>query len=471
MHRRASLIIVLLAIAHTGVAPPAVAAPVLTPPVDAVVERRFDGPDKMWGPGHRGIDYAVAPGTWVRAAAAGTVSFAGRVPDGYAVTLDHGIELETTYSLLDELTVSEGDIVGEGAWIGRAGRSHPTASGGLHFGVKAAGRYVDPMLHLGPLDASAAIRLVPLEEAPDEVRCNESAPLPDTALPPPNDNVVVLIGGITSSTDSPPEIFGTGDSFGYPEGRVFRFSYRGPDGPDLHEPYEASDTFGDLRDVAERLRRLLERIATRYPGTDVDLIAHSQGGVVARTYLAEQARVWDERLPRVEHLVTFASPHQGVPAVGEIDDLRDGPVVSRLLVSGFDTWAERGAPIPPTDAKSLSQMEPGSPLLASLARQDVSFGTKVLALSIPNDLIVPQRRAEYPGKDNVVVPSEGWFGHSAITRSPRALQVARAFLSGAGAACPPDLGLIDRHLGRIVDRGQALLGELVNSLARRVLPV
>ena len=453
------------------VASSAHAAPVLTPPVDAVIERSFEGPDSRWGPGHRGIDYAVPSGAWVRSAAAGTISFAGRVPGGFAVTVGHGIELETTYSILSEVAVEEGDVVGEGAWLGRTRYAHPGGGHALHFGLKLGGRYVDPMLHLGPLDITGALALAPLDEEPHAPRCNESHPLPDDELPPPNDHIAVVVGGITSSSGSPPDLFRTVARLGYPERRVFRFSYRGPNGADLHEPYSAEDTYGDLRDAAARLRALLARVASRHPGAPVDLLAHSQGGIVARTYLAEQARTWDARLPRVAHLVTFASPHQGAPAAGEIDEINSGPIVARGFSKALDELSDRGLPIPSLDSEALHQLTPNSELLGSLARQDVAFGTKVLTLSIPNDLIVPQGRAEYPGKPNVVVPSEGWFGHSEIARSPRALQVARSFLAGAGAACPPELGLLDRHLGKVVDGGQSLLGELVNGLARRVFPL
>jgi triacylglycerol esterase/lipase EstA (alpha/beta hydrolase family) len=68
----------------------------------------------------------------------------------------------------------------------------------------------------------------------------------------------------------------------------------------------------------------MARLRTRYPDADVDLLAHSQGGVVARTYLAEQASAWDPTLPRVAHLVTFAAPHQGARIASEVDEIRDG---------------------------------------------------------------------------------------------------------------------------------------------------
>jgi hypothetical protein len=55
---------------------------------------------------------------------------------------------------------------------------------------------------------------------------------------------------------------------------------------------------------------LKTEIENRYPGySDIALIAHSQGGLVARSYIAE--RLNSEQPLRVSRLLTFATPHQG----------------------------------------------------------------------------------------------------------------------------------------------------------------
>src|SRR5262249_41228396 len=63
--------------APTPSAPPACAT--WLPPVDGAVVRPFQAPAFAYGPGHRGIDLAAAPGTPARAAGDGVVSFAGSV--------------------------------------------------------------------------------------------------------------------------------------------------------------------------------------------------------------------------------------------------------------------------------------------------------------------------------------------------------------------------------------------------------
>jgi murein DD-endopeptidase MepM/ murein hydrolase activator NlpD len=142
---------------------PAHAAGDWTWPVVGPVIRGFDPPDSPFGSGHRGIDIAAAVGTPVRAAAPGTVTFAGPVGGRLFVTIDHGAGLESTYSFLDALSVRKGDVVSRGQSIARSGSGHAgDVVPSLHFGVKLADVYVDPLDHLGPVDLWLFIRLAPL---------------------------------------------------------------------------------------------------------------------------------------------------------------------------------------------------------------------------------------------------------------------------------------------------------------------
>jgi len=142
---------------------PALAAGDWTWPVDGPVIRGFDPPDSPFGSGHRGIDIAAPVGTTVRAAAAGTVTFAGPVGGRLFVTIDHGGGLESTYSFLDALSVRRGDAVSQGQPIARSGTGHAgDLVPNLHFGVKLADVYVDPLDYLGPIEVWRFIRLAPL---------------------------------------------------------------------------------------------------------------------------------------------------------------------------------------------------------------------------------------------------------------------------------------------------------------------
>ncbi|GLJ67252.1 murein DD-endopeptidase MepM/ murein hydrolase activator NlpD [Nocardioides luteus] len=125
------------------------------------VERRFDPPDAPWGAGHRGVDLAGSPGAVVRAALAGTVSFAGVIAGKPAVSVDHGAT-RTTYEPV-VATVSVGDSVAAGSPLGRLGvaGSHCFPAACLHWGWirNADDVYLDPLLLV---DAPRPIRLLPL---------------------------------------------------------------------------------------------------------------------------------------------------------------------------------------------------------------------------------------------------------------------------------------------------------------------
>jgi murein DD-endopeptidase MepM/ murein hydrolase activator NlpD len=110
---------------------------VFTEPVDAPVVDGWRPPSTPYGPGNRGWEYDTSPGDVVVAAGDGTVAFAGPVGGSYAITLAHVGGLETTYSYLDGVDVTEGDRVRRGDRIATAGES-------THFGVRLDGAYHDP---------------------------------------------------------------------------------------------------------------------------------------------------------------------------------------------------------------------------------------------------------------------------------------------------------------------------------------
>lgn len=431
----------------------------LVPPVDGTIVRRFAAPGTDWGPGHRGVDFSGAPGASVRAAASGEVTFAGPVGDLRAVAIAHGGNIETTYSSLDELYVARGDYVSAGTWIGTVGASHPGGSGGLHFAVKQLGRYVDPELHLGPLDLAGAIYLVrdyPID--PDEPSrryiprwlddgsrdCTPLQSMPAGA-PPPNRNVAVVVAGFNSNGADP--VFHVPARLGYAPRDVYRFSYRGLDGPRLFEPYARVHTYGDLTLQTFALRQLLVEVRRRHPGRDVDLFAHSQGGLIARDAIQSLVTEWDPEVPRIAHLVTYATPHEGTRLADAPDVVDDGDagvlLLDALERAGLDPWAD-----------SVDQMRPGSAYIDDLGRADVTLGTRALALSIPNDFIVPAHRAVWEGESSRTVPASGGVaGHSAITRSAPADGMAYAFLRDAPVSCDVADGAA---AGRLISAGHRL---------------
>lgn len=465
---RAVAIVVCLALV-CGAAP-ARASVALVPPVDGPVIVRFDEPEHAYAPGHRGIDYAVPPGTRVRAAAAGTVAFAGRVGGALAVSIHHGFGLSTTYSALGSIEVRAGDEVGAGAWIGTTGRAHPNGLDGLHLGVKLNGEYIDPTSLMRASDTSGAIHLAPLvwqpsREMPEAFRsafadagvaaqlCRDAVPLGSVPDRAPNDNIAVAVAGLGSSTAGGirADMYEHGpEELGYAPGHVYRFSYAGTRGPGLHRPYEASDTYGDINAAARKLEQLLVRIGRRHPGADVDLIAHSMGGLVARRFLAGLAKTSAARLPRIDHLVTFSTPHKGSALAELPHKLDEGTLTGRWLVDGLSHVSRAGLAVPDPRSTAVGQLAPGSSLLQGLARESVVYGTKALALAMPNDAIVTADRATWDEARGRVVPPEGIQGHSAIVASDVAQGTAFAFLRDAPASCETGWDLWGPRIGAAV---------------------
>lgn len=450
-------------------------APWLIPPVDAPVTRAFEAPVTRWGSGHRGIDYEVDPGTAIRAVADGVVVFAGDVAGTKAVTIAHANGSESTYTDLSEVLVTTGESVEQGFWVGRAGRAHASV-GGFHLGVKVDGAYVNPQALMGPIDTSSAIRLAPLVWEPPETLPEifreplYSARAVPTCEPageisggPPNDNIAVLVAGIGSKTQGgvSAAIYESGGGLlGYPERSIYRFSYRGDDAGDLHEPYSRSDTFGDMRAAAHRLRALVLRIAARHPGRAIDLIAHSQGGIVARAFMQLSASAWDPALPPIDHLVTFSAPHGGAPLAAGVPVL-DATPRGRALLKAASWWSRQSGPLPDPYAVSVRQLAPGSDLLGRLDEEAALYGTRVLSLAIPHDLVVPADRALWGGYETHVVPPDGLNGHDAVVTSRTAAAIATRFLRDGATTCRTGWDLWGPRIGRAVGLIESVVPRLV----------
>lgn len=124
------------------------------PPVDAPVVDPFRPPPKPWLPGNRGIEYATAPGTPVRAAGRGRVTFAGAVAGSLHVTVQHPDGIRTSYSFLASIVVLAGADVARGQVVGTSGAR-------LHVGARRGDTYIDPASLWG-LPGPPWVRLVPL---------------------------------------------------------------------------------------------------------------------------------------------------------------------------------------------------------------------------------------------------------------------------------------------------------------------
>src|SRR5262249_48071739 len=126
-------------------------------PVDGPVLRPFvfDPAHPYAGGQHRGIDIGTAAGTRVRAPAAGTVSFAGSVPNGgETISIETPAGYTATLLHLGALAVKRGAKVAEGDVVAAAG---PDAF--VYLGLRVSAEphgYVDPLAFLPPRAGPAA---------------------------------------------------------------------------------------------------------------------------------------------------------------------------------------------------------------------------------------------------------------------------------------------------------------------------
>jgi murein DD-endopeptidase MepM/ murein hydrolase activator NlpD len=98
---------------------------------------------------HPGVDIAVGSGTPIKAAASGTVIYAGWM-EGYGnfVVIDHGNHLATAYAHQTSIAVANGASVGQGQVIGYSGCTGYCFGPHLHFEVRVNGSAVDPLRYL-----------------------------------------------------------------------------------------------------------------------------------------------------------------------------------------------------------------------------------------------------------------------------------------------------------------------------------
>ncbi|MFJ6936399.1 M23 family metallopeptidase [Streptomyces sp. NPDC101132] len=119
-------------------------------------------PPTPYAAGHRGVDLAAAPGTEVRAVAAGRVHHAGPVAGRGVLSLTvAGTPLRTTYEPVRPL-VAEGEAVARGQVVAVTTAGGHCTAPCLHWGLLAGEVYLDPLSLL----PRTAPRLLPLSGGP-----------------------------------------------------------------------------------------------------------------------------------------------------------------------------------------------------------------------------------------------------------------------------------------------------------------
>lgn len=454
-------------------------------PVDGEVVAGFEAPADHYAAGHRGADLEVAAGTPVAAAAPGVVSHAGEVAGTTWVSVRHADGVTTSYGPLALLRVAVGDDVRAGTTLGVvAASTHGAGGSGLHWGARRDGTYVDPMSLLGPTRVPSLVgpggwsgshHVIEPREPWKGAKAGgwfvHDSPRAEGRSfgVPPNPNHLFVIGGLNSATES---LVMDPDDLGYGDEDATRFSYAGIDADGNPLPYDASDTWAGVDAAARRLAQQLRRQQREQPFRAVDLLGHSQGGVVILHYLANYHDPFDPTLPPIGNAVTIASPHQGVDLANLArtarDDLAAGAVgaVGAFLVDPHGRrW--KGAAGTPLDELSV-----GSPTLRELGHRfdaaveagaggPLATGTRVLTIGAADDLLVPTHRARAPGSsadhEAVLDPRVLPGGHEGVLRTQAVREVTYRFLQGNEPVESP--GRFATGASRVAGDFWRLLGE------------
>lgn len=114
-------------------------------PLSGKITSRFGSRESIRSSGHTGLDIAAPKGTKIKAAASGTVIFAGYSGAyGNVVKISHGSDIKTYYAHCSKLYVKKGQKVSAGDIIASVGSTGRSTGNHLHFEVVKSGTSLNP---------------------------------------------------------------------------------------------------------------------------------------------------------------------------------------------------------------------------------------------------------------------------------------------------------------------------------------
>jgi hypothetical protein len=240
-----------------------------------------------------------------------------------------------------------------------------------------------------------------------------------------SDHRVMIVAGLDSSiTNGGPSSALPAGRLGYESKDVSYFSYA-RDGGD----YTAADTEGSLRTAARRLGAQLREMERREPGREVDLIGHSQGGVVMTEFFLHVYHPSDPSYPPLGFAVAMASPLGGATGAtveGKLSRSAVGPLASRAAQAA-------GAPDP--NARSVVELNQGSEFVAQLDPSRLPAVVDLTSIGATQDVIAPAVDTERRGAKSFTVAPHSLNGHSGIVTDDAALRATRAAIEGKQLPC------------------------------------
>jgi hypothetical protein len=248
--------------------------------------------------------------------------------------------------------------------------------------------------------------------------------------PPAERRIAVLVGGFGSASGHAAILDVDTGALGYDPGDVAQFSYRGGQAPGKRRiagiettTYDHTDSVGDIAAAGARLRSMLHDVAARHPGVPIDLIAHSQGGLVVRSALGSG------RAPPVDHVVTLGTPHHGA------DMATTNQALAGSLPGQALQWVVGTATGGHTDPDSVAagQLSERSRFIADLP--GLPSTVRATSVAAAGDLVVPALNSQLDGAANTIVPLRGVSAHDRLPGSPQAARELALALGGRRPTC------------------------------------
>jgi hypothetical protein len=286
-------------------------------------------------------------------------------------------------------------------------------------------------------------------------------------------HILVEVGGLGSTSDAAAVARVDAAMLGFAPEDVVRFSYRGgrvppadagrttreatgaappprperPEGAERPErlghhgldglpstTYGVADSEGDLVVAGVRLAELLDRIASAEPGVAIDLVAHSQGGIVAR--LALDPTITGHVVPAaVRTVVTLATPVQGADLAAVIASARSTAGGAEGLAR---VGAATGVDLDPASV-AARQLVPTSPVIRHLAQAAPPPAVWFTSVGVRGDLVVAGNRTVSPGpsagEHHTILPLGGVHAHDEVAGDPATTREIALAVAGLPPTC------------------------------------
>lgn len=156
----------------------------------------------------------------------------------------------------------------------------------------------------------------------------------------------------------------------------------------------------DIRRSAFLIHRKIERILAQTAWKEIDIVAHSMGGLIGLYYIKKLGGH-----TRVRRMITMGTPFRG----------------TWLALAGIATMGLLSS--------SSWQLLPSSDFLDDLHREPIPAGVEVHSIAAARDWLCPPEATRMPGVKSITVP----FGHGSLVVSADVYKCVKDILGPGGA--------------------------------------